>query len=131
MKSCKYENFIACKNGKWGVVSEGGIVVVPFEYDQIKAVHKKTCSFEYDEKDDLMMRWNWDIVLMSLKNEIIDCTYNMFIKTLVPILVENKVVLLKAKSEFHKDRINENLISKINRVVRRVFGKEYCVKILS
>lgn len=80
------------------------------------------------EQTQINSIWNESLIL--IEKEITQISFNTWIKTLTPILVDNDAFILETNDPFFKEMINIRYISLIENVVEQITGTKYSVKIV-
>jgi len=66
----------------------------------------------------------WQQCQTILKDNLTESAYQMWFAPIVPVSFENNVLVLRVKSQFEVDYIEENYIPVLSHVIRRVFGPQ-------
>ncbi|MCL2351665.1 MAG: chromosomal replication initiator protein DnaA [Firmicutes bacterium] len=73
----------------------------------------------------------WNEALYLLSGSFIEVVYNSWIKTLIPVSLENGCMTLKTEMDFFKDTINQRYLFEITRCVSSVLDQDVDVVIVS
>ena len=78
-----------------------------------------------------MLEEYWATVSELIQEEIPKITYETWIKTLTPVSMNEDTIILKIKTKFQKDYIQERYLDFIKNGFKIVTGKEYNVEIVT
>lgn len=72
----------------------------------------------------------WEQSLILIEKEITQISFNTWIKSLKPILVDNDTFILETDDPFFKEMINIRYISLIENVIEQITDTKYSIKIV-
>lgn len=72
----------------------------------------------------------WQRVLEIIKPEMVGISFDTWIKTLIPVSMDDQIICLKAVSQIQKNTIDSRYLDILNNGFRHITNKNYTVKIV-
>ncbi len=74
---------------------------------------------------DLNVRDIWEKTLTLIKSELTEVSFNTWLKTIEPIAIKGKVILLGVPNEFNKEILENRYVSLITNAIKQVTSSSY------
>lgn len=74
---------------------------------------------------DLNVRDIWEKTLTLIKSELTEVSFNTWLKTIEPIAIKGKVILLGVPNEFNKEILENRYVSLITNAIKQVTASSY------
>ena len=131
-------NYIARKDGKWGVINNYGKVIIPFEYDRIEEMENEYDDYEElkrkcgitNEIDTSHMVYYWNGALNYIKSVVGKTIHAKWFESLWPIKMDDKVLFVRATSIYQKAAMDKRYKKEIERALEEVTGRKYEIKVI-